>query len=136
MANFRAVNKAVRAQLGPSAPEVIRGVGYFYYADDAAESVMAHPTSTSTEDVIRMALADLRPVTARNLAKQWREEAGPAYVGGFMVIYRGDVAGWVKDITLKPSSWLAGCLAVDPDGELWRAEGGTDYDGADAWVKL
>lgn len=72
----------------------------------------------------------------KKMAADWRENAGPGYDGGYVVVYGSEVAGWVQDIERKPSSWLPGCIAVDLQGDTWRAEGGNDYDGADKWVKF
>lgn len=59
MANFRDVNRAIRARFPKLDIEVVRGAGYVYFAGDNAEgaiSIYAHPVSTSTADMIRMAI--------------------------------------------------------------------------------
>ena len=63
MANFKEVNKRVRSQFPEINIEVLRGCGYFYYSGEHGESldsVMAHPITTSTDDVARMAIDDVR----------------------------------------------------------------------------
>ena len=60
MANFKQVNKVVQ-KTHPTV-EVVRGEGYVYFSGDAFdqyESIMTHPVSASTEDVIRLALDTL-----------------------------------------------------------------------------
>lgn len=60
MANFREVNKAVKAAYPDLKIEVVRGEGYVYFAGDDGfdkiESIPTHPVSTSTETLIRMCL--------------------------------------------------------------------------------
>lgn len=64
MANFREVNKAVKVCFPVLDIEVVRGKGYVYFCGVDAigldlESIMTHPVSTSTEDLIRMAIVDI-----------------------------------------------------------------------------
>ena len=60
MANFAAVNKALKAAYPALDIEAVRGAGYVYFDGDDGfdkiESIMAHPTSTSTEDMIRLVI--------------------------------------------------------------------------------
>lgn len=63
MANFRDVNRAIRASFPGLDIEVVRGAGYVYFAGDNAEgtaSIYAHPVSTPTADMIRMAIQQIR----------------------------------------------------------------------------
>jgi hypothetical protein len=64
MANFKEVNKAVKKQFSKLDIEVVRGVGYLYFGGNDGfnklESIMAHPTSTSTEDVTRMCFEEIK----------------------------------------------------------------------------
>lgn len=63
MANFQEVNKAVKSKYPNLDIEVVRGEGYIYFSGDDAfdkvQPIMAHPVSTSTEDVIRLVLDEL-----------------------------------------------------------------------------
>jgi len=62
MANFKKVNLRIKKEFPCMDIEVVRGVGYFYYSGDHGESldsVMAHPVSTSTDEIIKMAIADV-----------------------------------------------------------------------------
>lgn len=58
MANFKQVNKVISKQFPELDIEVVRGVGYIYFAGkdgyDKLEPIYAHPTSTTTDDVIRL----------------------------------------------------------------------------------
>ena len=60
MANFKQVNKAVKAKFPTLDIEVVRGVGYVYFDGEdglgVVDSIMTHPTSTSTDDLIRLAI--------------------------------------------------------------------------------
>jgi hypothetical protein len=62
MANFRDVNRAIRARFPGLDIEAVRGAGYVYFAGDNAEStasIYAHPVSTPTAYMIRMALDNI-----------------------------------------------------------------------------
>tara|TARA_Y100001951_G_scaffold78551_1_gene66098 strand:- start:64 stop:507 length:444 start_codon:yes stop_codon:yes gene_type:complete len=65
------------------------------------------------------------------LAREYRE-VWVDNPDGFVVFFNGEVQGWTIDLT-RPEAWVAGCIAVAPDGNRWRAFGGNDYDGAKAW---
>ena len=64
MANFKQVNKAVRDAFPDKDLEVIRGEGYIYFdGDDGFDkysSIYTHPTSTTTETVIRMVIEHIK----------------------------------------------------------------------------
>lgn len=66
MANFKEVNKAVKAAFPHLDIEVVRGQGYVYYCGedgfDKINSLYANPTSTTTASMIRMVLADILEV--------------------------------------------------------------------------
>ncbi len=57
MARFNEVNKAINKAFPNLDIEVVRGDGYVYFTGESAykydvESIMTHPVSTSTEDLI------------------------------------------------------------------------------------
>ena len=60
---MKAVNKGIKeAFLGDIGIEAVRGNGYVYFIDsglDKIESVMSNPTSTSTEDMIRLCVDNI-----------------------------------------------------------------------------
>ena len=60
MANFAAVNKALKAAYPLLDIEAVRGDGYVYFGGDDGfdkiNSIFVHPTSTSTEDMIRLVI--------------------------------------------------------------------------------
>jgi hypothetical protein len=66
MANFRLLNKAIKEGYPALDIEAIRGHGYVYFQGndgfDKIESIMAHPTSTSTEDMIWMAIDSIEAI--------------------------------------------------------------------------
>lgn len=62
MANFKQVNKMVNRKFPHLDIEVVRGEGYVYFSgEDGYElrSIYTHPVSTSTEDVIRLAIEEI-----------------------------------------------------------------------------
>lgn len=65
MARFSEVNKAIKKEFPNLDIEVVRGEGYVYFTGESAyeydvESIMTHPVSTSTEDLIRMCKEELK----------------------------------------------------------------------------
>jgi len=60
MANFAAVNRAVKAAFPQLDIEVVRGEGYVFFDGDDGfdkiDSIFVHPTSTPTSDLIRFAI--------------------------------------------------------------------------------
>jgi len=60
MANFAAVNKALKAAYPALNIEVVRGEGYVYFDGDDGfdkiDSIFVHPTSTSTADLTRFVI--------------------------------------------------------------------------------
>lgn len=57
MANFKQVNKALKTTINGLDIEVVRGEGYVYFCGDVGidiPSVYSHPTSTTTDDMIRL----------------------------------------------------------------------------------
>ena len=62
MANFKEVNRRIKKEFPCMDIEVVRGDGYFYYIGshgESLDSVMAHPVSTSTDEIIKMAINDV-----------------------------------------------------------------------------
>ncbi|WP_288131772.1 hypothetical protein [Microbulbifer sp.] len=69
------------------------------------------------------------------LALAWREERDYKGKGGVVVVFDGEVQGWVNE--LRDSwSWRPGCVAVSECGRQWLAVGGDDYHGAENWAEL
>ena len=64
MANFSAVNKSLKAAYPLLDIEAVRGKGYVYFDGKDAfgkiESICAHPTSTSTEKLIQLAIQSVQ----------------------------------------------------------------------------
>lgn len=63
MADFRAVNKAIKEAHPTLEVEAVRGNGYVYFDGkdgfDKVASVYSHPTGTSTETMIRFCLREI-----------------------------------------------------------------------------
>jgi hypothetical protein len=63
MANMKAVNKGIKEAFGCDLGiKAVRGDGYVYFIDsgfDKIESIMTHPVSTSTEDMIRLCIDNI-----------------------------------------------------------------------------
>ncbi len=67
------------------------------------------------------------------IATSWRQQfSGGQYAGGVVVIYQGEVQGWLNELR-TPQSWAPGCIAVDAQCNQWQAVGGNAYDGAAGW---
>jgi hypothetical protein len=60
MANFAAVNKALKTAYPALDIEVVRGEGYVYFGGDDGfdkiNSIFVHPTNTSTADLTRFVI--------------------------------------------------------------------------------
>jgi len=60
MANFSAVNKALKAAYPALDIEAVRGQGYVYFGGndgfDKIDSIFVHPTCISTEDLTRLVI--------------------------------------------------------------------------------
>jgi hypothetical protein len=60
MANFAAVNKALKAAYPALDIEAVRGAGYVYFGGDDGfdkiNSIFVHPTCTSTADLTRIVI--------------------------------------------------------------------------------
>lgn len=65
-------------------------------------------------------------------ARKWRE-CNQEYQGGVVLIWQGEAYGW-KNCLRDPAHEQPGAFAVDLDGHIFIAEGGTGYDGAKCWV--
>lgn len=70
--------------------------------------------------------------TEQAIAERWRKENGYAGRGGVVVVFKGEVQGWVNELR-DPEHWQPGCIAVDESGNTWEAVGGNSYDGAETW---
>ena len=64
MANFKTVNKVVKAEFPTLDIEVVRCKDYVYFdgADgfDKIEAIYCHPVNTTTEDLIRFCIENLK----------------------------------------------------------------------------
>lgn len=63
MANFKIVNKTIKNTFPSLDIEVVRGYGYVYFNGKdgigIVDSIMAHPVSTSTDDLIRLCIDEV-----------------------------------------------------------------------------
>ena len=69
---------------------------------------------------------------ARAAAEAWRAR-WPGHAGGVVLVWSGEGYGW-KNCLRDAGHERPGALAVDADGNVYRAEGGNDLDGASVWV--
>jgi hypothetical protein len=64
MANFKQVNAIIKAAFPAREIEAVRGEGYVYFDGkdgfDIVDSIWSAPASTSTEDMARMALENIK----------------------------------------------------------------------------
>lgn len=68
-------------------------------------------------------------------ARRWRVENGYAGRGGVVVLFDGQVQGWV-DRLRDPGHWRPGCIAIDEVGHCWHSQGGNVQDGAAIWAPV
>lgn len=67
------------------------------------------------------------------VARRYREAEQRVGSGGVVVLFEGEVQGWVNALR-NPESWRPGCIAVDEQGRSWTAVAGNDQDGALMWL--
>lgn len=79
-----------------------------------------------------MAITTMTTASARAAATVWRTR-WPGHDAGVVLVWDGEGYGW-KNCLRDASHERPGALAVDADGNVYRAEGGDDQDGARAWV--
>lgn len=66
-------------------------------------------------------------------AQQWRITNGYVDKAGVVVIFNGEVQGWVNELR-NPEPWAPGCLAINKRGEMWQTIAGNSEDGALMWL--
>ena len=66
-------------------------------------------------------------------AKQYIQERG--YPGGVVLFFEGEQYGW-KNALRNPESEKPGAIAIDSEGNQWKAVGGDDYNGAEKWEAI
>ena len=67
------------------------------------------------------------------LAHTWRQENGYLERGGVVVVFEGEVQGWVSTLR-TPDHWQPGCIAVADTGECWTAILGDAKNGSLMWL--
>ena len=72
-------------------------------------------------------------MTLQEQAATWRDINGYTGKGGVIVIYQGEVQGWVNELR-NPEHWVSGCTAIDERGRTWTAIAGDDNNGALLWL--
>lgn len=73
-------------------------------------------------------------LAAQNLqvATEYLDERPQLRGRGVVVIFKGQVAGWMNELR-SPESWEPGCIALDRRGNQYLAIGGDAFHGATAW---
>lgn len=76
-------------------------------------------------------------MSPRQLAEKWRRHE-PGHDHGYVIIYRGEVAGWTRCLdNAQARSWKSGCMAVPPyrNAPMFMAEGhdSSGWGGAARW---
>jgi hypothetical protein len=69
------------------------------------------------------------------VAAGYRTENPSRAPRGFVMIYRGSACAWCASKPI-PGEWEPGVFAVDTEGNVYRAEGGNEYDGAERFVRV
>lgn len=79
-------------------------------------------------------MSELLISALRAAAAKWRAN-NKEHLGGIVLLWGGTVYGWKNELR-DPKSERPGAYAVDMAGLVFKAVGGNDYDGAEAWVAL
>ena len=75
-------------------------------------------------------------MSAVTIARAWRaEQVDHRAENGVVLIFGGQVYGWKNELR-DAGHERPGAIAVDTSGNVFKAEGGTDYDGAKFWVAI
>lgn len=69
------------------------------------------------------------------LATSYRKEYGYVGKAGVVIVYKDEVQGWCNELR-DPQQWVAGCFAIDEQGNYWTSIAGNDYDGALMWLPM
>lgn len=67
------------------------------------------------------------------LATRWRQDSGR--MGGLVVVYRGDVQGWINELR-DPQHWVPGCVAINDHNQCWQSIAGDDNHGSLMWLPI
>lgn len=67
------------------------------------------------------------------LAQTWREQNGYKGRAGVVVIFQGNVQGWVNTLR-NPEHWQPGCVAINEEGQSWTTLAGSERTGAVMWL--
>ncbi|MFZ6774552.1 hypothetical protein ACO0LB_17755 [Undibacterium sp. SXout7W] len=67
------------------------------------------------------------------LARIWREQNGYTGRAGVIVLFQGNVQGWVNTLR-NPEHWQPGCIAVNEEGPSWTTMAGSERNGALMWM--
>ncbi len=73
--------------------------------------------------------------TLKNRAEKFRNSLAHQPTGGVVVFYNGKAVSWVDELR-NPESWEPGVIAMNAEGNFWRATGGDAYNGAKEWQPL
>jgi hypothetical protein len=68
-----------------------------------------------------------------SLANDWRGKYKYHGRGGVVVVFCGEVQGWVNTLR-NPEHWQPGCIAIDEEGRTWTTIAGNEKDGALMWL--
>lgn len=66
--------------------------------------------------------------------KQYRNNNPDLPDGGYFVFWEGRCCGWKLELT-RPENDRPGVIAVTETGEVYKAVGGDDFNGAERWEK-
>lgn len=73
--------------------------------------------------------------TLKNRAEKFRQSLVHKPAGGVVVFYNGKAVSWVNELR-NPESWEPGVIAMNAEGNFWRATGGDARSGAKEWQPL
>lgn len=73
--------------------------------------------------------------TLKNRAEKFRSSLAHKPTGGVVVFHNGKAVSWVNELR-NPESWEPGVIAMNQQGQFWRAMGGDARNGAQRWQPL
>src|SRR4051812_10580414 len=75
------------------------------------------------------------PATLKAVSDAWRSEENHEHglTAGFVVVCVRDAVGWIRQLS-RADCWMPGSFAVGLEGQIYIADGGDSYNGAERWV--
>ncbi len=122
MANFKQVNKAIKAEFPNLSLEVVRGDGYVYFVESEwslpPESLMVHPVSTSTESLIEMCVEQIKewlPEFNKERNRRFWKDRSDSFHGCVSNPAHGNPVKECKQVSVDPLPNKLGVITKTPE---------------------